>query len=356
MSLDEGNKLRKLLTKKGTGAAAEQKNKIKLKFIQGCIDKGLKEQWAEKMWAKFEFFSGYGFNKSHAVSYSIISFQCAWLFNYYPDCWMAAFLDKEPESRKEKAINIAKKFGFKLEPVNINRSSSVWDIGEDQRTLIQPLTSIKGLGDKAIEQIIEHRPFNSVEELLFSKEIVYSKLNKKALDVLIKAEAVDELMDDRFRNQKHFWLSVADKRPKTKKKLSENIEEFKDTEDFTRDEYIETKTNITGMFPLTLVVSDDIVQRLNYYKVPTISEWDHDLGVAWFIPREVIKRKTAKGRPYFIVKTIDKNSVMTDIRCWGVNPEKDKLFVNRPYMAKLNFDEQWGFSSRGALQNWKLLG
>jgi len=356
LSLDEGNKLRKLLTKKGTGAHSEQKNKIKIKFVEGCVDKGLKEEWAEKMWAKFEYFSGYGFNKSHAVSYSIISFQCAWLFNYYPDCWMAAFLDKEPESRKEKAINIAKKFGFKLEPVNINKSSSVWDIGEDQRTLIQPLTSIKGLGDKAIEQIIEHRPFNSVEELLFSKEIVYSKLNKKALDVLIKAEAVDELIDDRFRNQKHFWLSVADSRPKTKKKLSENIEEFKDTEDFTRDEYIETKTNITGMFPLTLVVSDDIVQRLNYYKVPTISEWDHDLGVAWFIPREVIQRKTAKGRPYFIVKTIDKNSVMTDIRCWGVNPEKDKLFVNRPYMAKLNFDEQWGFSSRGALQNWKLLG
>jgi hypothetical protein len=47
---------------------------------------------------------------------------------------------------------------------------------------------------------------------------------------------------------------------------------------------------------------------------------------------------------------------MNDIRCWGVNPEKDKLFINRPYMAKLNFDEQWGFSSKGGLQNWKLLG
>ena len=110
------------------------------------------------------------------------------------------------------------------------------------------------------------------------------------------------------------------------------------------------------MFPLTLVVSDDIVQRLSYYKVPTISDWDHDLGVAWFIPREVIQRKTAKGRAYYIVKTIDKNSVMTDIRCWGVNPEKDTLFINRPYMAKLKFDEQWGFSSKGGLQNWKLLG
>ena len=138
LTLDEGNKLRKLLTKKGTGAAAEQKNKIKLKFVAGCIDKGLTEDWAEKMWAKFEFFSGYGFNKSHAVSYSIISFQCAWLFNYHPDCWMAAFLDKEPESRKEKAINIAKKFGFQIEPVTINKSGSVWEIDEDKKRSFNP--------------------------------------------------------------------------------------------------------------------------------------------------------------------------------------------------------------------------
>jgi len=354
-SLDEGNKLRKLLTKKGTGAVAKQKAALKLKFVAGCIEKGLTEEWADKMWQKFEFFSGYGFNKSHAVSYSIISFQCAWLYNYYPAEWMAAFLDKEPESRKEKAINIAKKRGFKLSPVNINKSMADWTIDKDGKTLIQPLTSIKGLGEKAIEQIIEHRPFNTIEELLFSKEIIYSKLNKKAINVLIKAEALNDLMDDRFNNLKHFWTVVADNRPKSLKKLNELAEEYKDIEDFTRDEYIEAKVDITGIFPFQLIMSEDILQRLDYYKVPTISEWDHELGVAWFIPREVIKRKTAKGRPYYVIKTIDKNSAMTDIRCWGVRPGKDKIFVNRPYMAKLKFEEQWGFSTRG-IHEWKLLG
>ena len=118
------------------------------------------------------------------------------------------------------------------------------------KLLIQPLTSIKGLGEKAIEQIIEHRPFNTVEELLFNKEIVYSKLNKKAINVLIKAEALTSLMDERFNNLKHFWTAVADNRPKTKKKLAELIEEHKDIEDFTRDEYIEAKVNITGVFPI----------------------------------------------------------------------------------------------------------
>ena len=356
LSLDEGNKLRKLLTKKGTGETIKEKSVIKEKFIKGCAEKQLSLDWAEKMWKKFEYFSGYGFNKSHAISYSIISYQCAWLFNYYPAEWMAAFLDKEPESKKEKAINTAKKFGFIIKPLDINKSTADWAIDEDNKTLVQPLTSIKGLGEKAIEQIIEHRPFNTIEELLFNKDIVYSKLNKKAINVLIRAEALNSLMDERFVNLKHFWTVVAENRPKTKKKLDELIKEHFGVEDFTRDEYIETKVNITGIYPFDLVISSDVIQRLNYYKVPTISEWDNDLGVSWFIPREVIKRKTVNGRPYYVVKTIDKNSVMMDIRCWGINPEKDRLFVNRPYMAKLNYDEQWGFSSRSGLRDWKLIG
>lgn len=68
LSLDEGNKLRKLLTKKGTGAAAKQKTKLKVKFTAGCAEKGLSEEWADKMWQKFEFFSGYGFNKCLSFS------------------------------------------------------------------------------------------------------------------------------------------------------------------------------------------------------------------------------------------------------------------------------------------------
>ena len=356
ISLDEANQLRKLLTKKGTGKGNEKKQKIHRKFIQGCVSKGIQEQQAQKLWQKFEYFSGYGFNKSHAISYSIISFQCAWLLNYYPAEWMAAFLDKEPENRKEQAINIAKKFGFKISPVDINKSMSDWTIDADGKTLIQPLTSIKGLGEKAIEQIIEHRPFNSVEELLFNKEVVYSKLNKKAINVLVKAEALTTLMDERFINLKHFWLVIAANRPKSLKKLNELVEEHQKTEDFTRDEYIEAKVDITGIFPFDMVVSKKILQSAARYNVPPLSEWDAALRAAWFIPREVIQRKTIRGRSYYVIKTIDVHSAMIDIRCWGVHPEKDKIYINRPYAVKLNFDEQWGFSTKGGLTNWKLLG
>jgi DNA polymerase-3 subunit alpha len=127
LSLDEGNLLRKLLTKKGTGKH-DKKTVIHQKFMQGCEEKDISKSEAQKLWDTFEYFSGYGFNKSHAVSYSVLSFQCAWLMNYYPSEWLASFLDKEPESRKEKAINIAKNFGFEIAPLDINKSGDVWEI------------------------------------------------------------------------------------------------------------------------------------------------------------------------------------------------------------------------------------
>ena len=168
LSLDEGNKLRKLLTKKGTGKGHEAKMKIHSKFITGCVEKGIRQNVAEEIWNKFEYFSGYGFNKSHAVSYSMLSYQCAWLAHHHPAEWMAAFLDKEPESRKEKAINIAKGFGFGIRKLDVNTSGRVWEISEDGETLIQPLTSIKGLGDAAIAQIVNNAPLKKVEDFILT--------------------------------------------------------------------------------------------------------------------------------------------------------------------------------------------
>ena len=74
--------------------------------------------------------------------------------------------------------------GFEIQPLDINSSGTVWEISEDGKTLIQPLTSVKGLGDKAIEQIIDNRPFNTIEEFLFNENIVYSKLTHNLHTIL----------------------------------------------------------------------------------------------------------------------------------------------------------------------------
>jgi DNA polymerase-3 subunit alpha len=353
VDLDEGNKLRKLLTKKGTGKGFEEKDKIHNKFIEGCVEKGIDKKEAQKLWETFEYFSGYGFNKSHAVCYSILSYQCAWLLTYYKAEWMAAFLDKEDAKNKEYAINLAKSMGFKIEPLNINTSGMVWEISEDGETLIQPLSSIKGLGEVAIQQIFNNRPFKTVEDFIFNENIVYSKLNKKALDVLIRSGACSTLIDERFTGAKHFWSAVAVDRPRKLKNLFENIETYKPEGEFSNEEKIEYLTELTGVYPMNLVVSPEIMIRLQEKMIPPISEYDEELGLAWFVVREIEKKKTATGKDYWVLNTIDSTNTEVKIKCWGIK-EKDIVFTNRPYMVKPNYDD-WGFSVNNVAKQLRLL-
>jgi DNA polymerase-3 subunit alpha len=357
ISLDEGNTLRKVLTKKGTGKTQKVLRSLHGRFIEGCVEKGMKESDAEGLWEKFEFFSGYGFNKSHAVSYSIISYQCAWLATYYEAECLAAFLDKEPETRKEKAINIAKSFGYNIEPLNVNTSGITWEVSEDGKTLIQPLTSIKGLGVAAIEQVFIGRPYTVVEDFLFNEDMRYSKLNKKALDVLSRSGAMNCLIDKRFTGRKHFWSAIAVDRPRKLKNLEDNIAKYGPEGDFSDGEEIQFLTELTGMFPLSRVINDQMLDKLAEMCVNSISEYDSHLGLVWCIPRKIVARKTATGKDYLQVDVTDANSCNIRMRCWGVDLRRgDTLEINKPYLVRPNYNDQWGFSTRGRIgQHWKCL-
>jgi DNA polymerase-3 subunit alpha len=357
LTLDEGNLLRKVLTKKGTGKEDKVKNSLYSKFIEGCLQKGLSQSVANRLWETFEYFSGYGFNKSHAVCYSIISYQCAWLYTYYRTEWVASFLEREPETRKESAISTAKQIGFDISPLNINTSGRVWEISKDGKTLIQPLTSIKGLGEAAIEQIYVGRPFNKVEDFLFNDKMRYSKLNKKALDVLVRSGALNNLIDERFTGMKHFWSAVAVDRPRKLKNLAENIELYRPEGDFTEEEKIQSLIDLTGQFPLNRVIKPEVMKKLTSMGIPPISEFDQDLQIAWLIPRKIVEKKTKNGKEYLIVKATDSNSSEVKIRCWGVDTKMgDRIHINRLYMIKPSYNEDWGFSTRGrTIKTWKLL-
>ena len=364
ISLDEGNLLRKLLTKKGTGKGAELKYDIRDRFIQGCTDKGMRRKDALDMWQNFEYFSGYGFNKSHAVCYSIISYQCAWLMTYHEGEWLAAYLDKVSDKKKESAIATAKTLGYVISKLNVNVSGKQWEYDRENNSLLQPLTTIKGLGDSAMEQVVNNRPFHTVEDFLFHPDVKYSKLNKKALDVLVRAGACDHLMDDRFNGMKHFWSAVVVDRPKNKKKFGENIELYKAEGDFSKDELISQKSDLTGIFPFDLVMSDSVRSKLEQLPVVPISEYEVAMSVeagaddqllVWFVPRKLIKKKTTRGKEYWILKVVDSNNAMVDIKCWNPS-ENDTVYVNQPYMAKLDYSDQWGFSTRSIRRNFRLLG
>ncbi len=358
LSLDEGNLLRKVLTKKGTGKGHEVKDGIYKKFIDGCLEKQIPTEEAEHLWQTFEFFSGYGFNKSHAVCYSILSYQCAWLLNYHPAEWISSFLDEETkDDDKAKAISIVKSLGYQIQPPNINNSGSKWEASSDGQTFYQPLSSIKGLGEKAIEQIVTNRPFNTIEDLLFNDNIVYSKLNKKGLDVLGRCGALDKLMDNRFSGRKHFWMSFAGERPKTKKKFLEYVEQYQQAGDFTKEEIIENTLELLGYFPISMAMSNQLYKSLNESKVPPISKYDVDIQACWFIPVSKETKVSKNEKEYYVVQVTDDTGKITQIKVWSIDRKKDVIHVNRPYVGKLTFDEAFGgFSCIGVSKNWKLVG
>ena len=326
------------------------------RFIKGCQNKGMSFADAKVLWGKMEYFSGYGFSKNHAIPYSIISYQCAWLQTYYQDEWISAFLDHEPDSRKEAAINIARSFGYKVAPLDINTSGTAWEVRAGK--LIPPLTTIKGLGAAAIDEILLKRPFSSPEELLFDKGVIARKVNKKSLDALCRAGAMQSLQDDRFFGDKHFWSAVVVDKPKNKKKLGENIEKYKDEGFFSKSERINHLQALTGIYPINMVVPVKAYQFFESHGILPLSEYDPELGKGWCIPTEVTTRKTKGGKPYYQVTVIDSNMKTQRINCWGVDPNKDFVYTHRMYVLEWpQHNATWGFSTRGGLsRNWKLLG
>ena len=139
-------------------------------------------------------------------------------------------------------------------------------------------------------------------------------------------------------------------------RIRENIETYKPEGNFSEEEIIQFKTDLTGMFPMNLVITPQTIEQLQDRFVPPISEFDPSLQLCWFIPRKIIPKKTKNCKLYWIVEVIDSNNETTKIRCWGVKPEKDRIHLNRPYMARLKYDQNWGFSTYAIGKTFRLLG
>jgi len=352
ISLNEGNTLRKLLIKKGIGEVEEKKTAIKEKFERGGIAKGIPEEEVSKLWESMENFAKYGFCKSHSTAYCNVSYQCAWLLYYYSAEWMAAVLDGTDDVAK--AISIAQQNGFNIKRADINESTDRWEILDDGVTLVQPFSSLKGLGETAVEQIMHNRPFLKIEDVLFGENIIKSKLNKKCLDVLIRSGALDSLVDDRFSGRKHFWSAVAVDRPNSEKQFNGNIELYYPEGDFENEERVRFVSSLSGLYPLDMVVSAEMTDKLKECKIPPIGEFDKDLQICWFIPKDMMVKKTKFGKPYWIIMATDDTGATTDIKVWGVG-QFDRLRLHRAYIAKLDYDSKWGLSSRNFQKDWRVI-
>ena len=147
-----------------------------------------------------EKFAGYGFNKSHAAAYALVSYQTAWLKVHYPAEFMAAVLSSDMDNTDKVVMFLdeARAIGLVVQPPDVNASGYMFEAIDD-RTIRYGLGAVKGVGRGACEAIAEERAHGGsyVDLLDFCRRVDSTRLNKRVLEALVNAGALDALGSNR---------------------------------------------------------------------------------------------------------------------------------------------------------------
>ncbi|CAN5379704.1 DNA polymerase III subunit alpha [soil metagenome] len=195
--------LRRAMGKKKPEEMAKQREI----FLAGAINNNVLADVANGIFDLMEMFAAYGFNKSHSGAYAMVSYQTAWLKAHYPAAFMAAVLSSDMDNT-DKVITLledARGLGLEILPPDINSSFYRFTVAASPAELADEkciplllrygLGAIKGVGEAAIESVIayrqQHGKFHNLFE--FCQRIDTRKINRRTLDALIKAGAMDSL-------------------------------------------------------------------------------------------------------------------------------------------------------------------
>tara|TARA_Y100001935_G_scaffold142133_1_gene117452 strand:- start:3007 stop:6573 length:3567 start_codon:yes stop_codon:yes gene_type:complete len=211
-TLGEADILRRAMGKKKPEEMAKQR----AVFNQGAQQNGIDPSLGMKIFDLVEKFAGYGFNKSHSAAYALVSYQTLWLKAHYPAAFMAAVLSSDMDNTDKVVIFVdeCRNMSLEVEPPNVNKSVCQF-IPEDNEKVIYGLGAIKGVGESAIDGIIEareeHGNFSDIFD--FCSRVDLKKMNRRMIEALIRAGALDQLGSNRatLMMQLPFALKMAEK-------------------------------------------------------------------------------------------------------------------------------------------------
>lgn len=191
-SLGEADMLRRAMGKK----IKEEMDKQRERFLQGAKERGHDEKKSDELFDLMYKFADYGFNKSHAAAYCVVAAHTAWLKNYYPAEFFAALLSTEmgDTDKVVKYSKDAQRHGIEVVPPHVNYSNYQFAVHENK--IYFGLGAIKGVGQAAVDSIIETRTlqpnkkFDTIEDFFAAVDL--RKINKKVIECLIKAGALDQ--------------------------------------------------------------------------------------------------------------------------------------------------------------------
>lgn len=198
--------LRRAMGKKDVKKMAEER----AKFREGAAKDGLAASKADDIFDLMEKFAGYGFNKSHAAAYALVSYQTAWLKAHYPAEFMAATISSDMDNT-DKAVTFideSRAIGISVQPPDVNASQYMFVAVDSDaptkssrkgaNTIQYGLGAIKGVGEGACEAIVAERRNGRYTDLAdFCRRVDPTKLNRRVLEALILSGALDALAPTR---------------------------------------------------------------------------------------------------------------------------------------------------------------
>jgi len=338
---EDCDKIRRTIMKRSASKADAMRAEaqaLENAFVEGCVNNGLPKTLASELYAKILFFSGYGFNKSHAVSYAIDSYYCAWLMTYYEEEWLCGYLEAMSGNPKKraKAFSEIKKLGYKVTPIDINYATKSWTI-LDGRKFMPSFLSCKGVGTAAIDEIIENRPYESIDDLLWEDtgKWRHSKFNKRALENLIKIKAFDSMGlvgDGPFESYRHMHEVLIGKNANIKKwtkkdpdrgrnAYKEILLESGGCAEWSRRELAQHSIDLLGSFNASSLMSQQLQDRLDEKGVRPID--DHSgLDLYWFVVMDVKPKLTKNKKPYLLITAAGLGGNVR-MFCWGWDGETE---------------------------------
>ena len=182
--------LRRAMGKKKPEEMAKQREI----FVSGSVQLNVDEKIAGYIFDLMEKFAGYGFNKSHSAAYALVSYQTAWLKTHFPSAFMAAVLSSDMDKTEKVVVFIeeCRQMKLSIQPPDINRSYFRFTSLDDQ-SIQYGLGAIKGVGESAINEILDERvnngPYQDLRDLC--RRIDLRKANRRVLEALIRAGALD---------------------------------------------------------------------------------------------------------------------------------------------------------------------
>ena len=308
--------------------------------------------------------NGISVSNSHAISYGILSYICAWLLTYYEAEWLCAYLESESKDSvaRVKAIGEIKSYKYEIIKPDINHATDKWSIIPNEKKFVQAITSIKGLGEKAYEEILSYRPYKDIYDFLWNGvgQWKHSKLNIKNIGNLIKINSFhgfDCVGEGKlFSNPRHMYEVIVEnhKELKHKKRGRDNFEKIRletydKIPDWTTEEKIIFQQELLGEFDLELLISNELQKDLYNRGALPIDSFVSD-GVYWFMIQSTQIKQSKNGRNFMIINATGKTGATKRIYIWNIDKVKnDPLEQNVVYFSKITQSGDFLGTNRGQI-------